>query len=76
MKIDRDLVAGARPDTAVSAPAILVRLCRDMNARVVMEGIETAEELAVARAIEADYCQDTTRPSGLAPPNVAPSLLA
>lgn len=58
VKFDRDLVAGVRPGTRqYSLLHSLARLCRDMNAKVVVEGVETRQELEVARAVGADYCQ-------------------
>jgi EAL domain-containing protein (putative c-di-GMP-specific phosphodiesterase class I) len=58
VKLDRELVAGVdkngRQRQLVSS---VVALCRDLDARVVVEGVETEEELAVLRETGADYAQ-------------------
>ena len=58
VKIDRDLVSGladgSRLFTLVTA---IVRLCSDLGARVVAEGIETPEELEAVIATGARYGQ-------------------
>jgi EAL domain-containing protein (putative c-di-GMP-specific phosphodiesterase class I) len=58
VKLDRELVArvreGSRQFRLVSS---VVRLCHDMGAKVVAEGIETVEELVVAEHAGAELCQ-------------------
>jgi EAL domain-containing protein (putative c-di-GMP-specific phosphodiesterase class I) len=58
VKLDRDLVAGVdknkRQGQLVSS---IVSLCRDLKARVVVEGVETEAELAVLRDTGADFAQ-------------------
>jgi len=58
VKLDRGLVAGVdknpRQRQLVSS---VVALCRDLKARVVVEGIETEDELAALRDTGADYAQ-------------------
>jgi EAL domain-containing protein (putative c-di-GMP-specific phosphodiesterase class I) len=70
VKLDRDLVAGVRYGTReFGLLESIARLCHEMGARVVSEGVETPEEFeAVARA-EVDYCQGYL----LARPAAAPS---
>jgi EAL domain-containing protein (putative c-di-GMP-specific phosphodiesterase class I) len=75
VKIDRDLVTGVRQDSRqFRLLRSITRLCQEMNGRVVVEGVETAEELAVAQAVGADFCQGyyLARP-GFPPPPVDPS---
>lgn len=58
VKLDRALVAQARHGSrSEQLVASLVRLCHDLDARVVVEGIETEDELAVARHAGADLVQ-------------------
>jgi EAL domain-containing protein (putative c-di-GMP-specific phosphodiesterase class I) len=58
VKLDRDLVAGVdknqRQRQLVSS---VVSLCRDLKARVVVEGVETEEEFAALRDTGADFAQ-------------------
>jgi EAL domain-containing protein (putative c-di-GMP-specific phosphodiesterase class I) len=58
VKLDRDLIAGVdknlRQRQLVSS---VVSLCRDLKAKVVVEGVETEDELAVLRDTGADYAQ-------------------
>ena len=58
VKLDRGLVAGVdknpRQRQLVSS---IVSLCRDLKAQVVVEGIETEEELAALRDSGADFAQ-------------------
>jgi EAL domain-containing protein (putative c-di-GMP-specific phosphodiesterase class I) len=50
VKLDRDLVAGLRVSTRLhKLVAAIVRLCNDMGAQVVAEGIETYDEFMAAR---------------------------
>jgi EAL domain-containing protein (putative c-di-GMP-specific phosphodiesterase class I) len=58
VKIDRDLIAGMREGTRqFRLVRAIAQLCRDMGAKVVCEGIETAAELDAVIAAGADYGQ-------------------
>lgn len=58
VKLDRELVAGIRDGSRQFKLLLsVVRLCRDMGARVVAEGIETASELVVVERAGVDFCQ-------------------
>lgn len=58
VKIDRELVAGVRNGTrGFRLLDALVRLVKAMGARAVIEGIETQEELSVAKMVGADLGQ-------------------
>jgi EAL domain-containing protein (putative c-di-GMP-specific phosphodiesterase class I) len=58
VKLDRQLIAGLAPRTRLHALVTsIVRLCRDLGARVVAEGIETAEELQAVIETGAHYGQ-------------------
>lgn len=58
VKLDRDLITGVREGTRqFKLLNSIVRLCNDMGAKVVAEGIETAEELVVAERSGVDFCQ-------------------
>jgi EAL domain-containing protein (putative c-di-GMP-specific phosphodiesterase class I) len=58
VKIDRELVAGLRGGSRLyKLVAAIVRLCNDMGAAVVCEGIETYDEFASARDAGAQYGQ-------------------
>lgn len=58
VKLDRSLVARLHDDTRMQVLLRhLVRLCEELGARVVAEGIETAEELAAVRSAGAHYGQ-------------------
>lgn len=58
VKLDRDLVAGLRAGSRLhKLVASIVRLCNEMGAAVVCEGIETYEEFAAARDAGAQYGQ-------------------
>ncbi len=75
VKIDRELVAGIRVgDRHFRLLRSIVDLCKQMDARVVAEGIETLEELAAAREAGADYAQGYlfARPEFPPPPVVWP----
>ena len=58
VKLDRELMSqvhhGSRQFQLLMS---IVRLCKDMGARVVAEGIETTEEYVVAEHAGADFCQ-------------------
>ncbi len=58
VKLDRELMSqvhhGSRQFKLLLS---IVRLCKDMGARVVAEGIETTEEYAVAEHAGVDFCQ-------------------
>jgi EAL domain-containing protein (putative c-di-GMP-specific phosphodiesterase class I) len=75
VKLDRELVSGVRDGSRqFRLLRSITALCQEMNARVVVEGVETAQELAVARAVGADFCQGyyLARP-GFPLPSVDPS---
>ncbi len=58
VKLDRDLVAGLRASTRLhKLVKSIVRLCNEMGAAVVCEGIETYEEFAAARDAGAQFGQ-------------------
>lgn len=70
VKIDRDLVTGLRRGTRLHRLVTsLVRLCVDMEAMVVVEGIETEEELDAVRSTGAHLGQGyfLARPASPAP---------
>ena len=58
VKLDRELMSqvhhGSRQFRLLMS---IVRLCKDMGARVVAEGIETTEEYVVAEHAGVDFCQ-------------------
>jgi EAL domain-containing protein (putative c-di-GMP-specific phosphodiesterase class I) len=58
VKLDRELISGVREGTRQFRLLIsIVRLCKDMGANVVAEGIETVAELVVSERAGVDYCQ-------------------
>lgn len=58
VKLDRDLIAGVREGSRqFRLFSSVVRLCKEMGAKVVAEGIETTPELVVAVRAEVDFCQ-------------------
>ncbi len=58
VKIDRELVAGLKAGTRLhKLVQSIVRLCNDMGAQVVCEGIETYDEFMAARDAGAQYGQ-------------------
>ncbi len=58
VKLDRQLVAGVRHNSRQEKLLrSIIRLCHDMDGKVVAEGIETFDELSAARNAGADYCQ-------------------
>jgi EAL domain-containing protein (putative c-di-GMP-specific phosphodiesterase class I) len=71
VKLDRKIVAGVDSSTRKhQLVSSIVRLCHEMGAEVVAEGIETAEELAALQDAGAQYGQGylLARPSFPAPP--------
>ncbi|MFO0678664.1 MAG: EAL domain-containing protein [Polyangiaceae bacterium] len=58
VKLDRGLIAGtkrgSRHERLISG---IVKMCNDLDATIVVEGIETEEELAVAEAAGAEFVQ-------------------
>lgn len=71
VKLDRDLVAGLRPGTRMfKLVSAIVVLCRELDAMVVAEGIETAEELAAVQEAGAHFGQGylLARPAFPPPP--------
>jgi EAL domain-containing protein (putative c-di-GMP-specific phosphodiesterase class I) len=72
VKIDRALVAGVRHDSRqFRLLRSIIRLCQEMDAKVVVEGVETIGELAATQDAGADLCQGyvLARP-GFPPPPV------
>jgi EAL domain-containing protein (putative c-di-GMP-specific phosphodiesterase class I) len=58
VKVDRSIIAGTRPGSrAEKLLCGIVELCHSLNAKVVVEGIETEEEASVARRAHADLVQ-------------------
>ncbi|MBT8495039.1 MAG: EAL domain-containing protein [Deltaproteobacteria bacterium] len=58
VKLDRGLIAGLTNETRLHRlVTAIVRLCTDLGAKVVAEGIETAEELRAVIATGAHYAQ-------------------
>lgn len=58
VKLDRELIAGVREGTRqFKLLQSVVRLCREMGAQVVAEGVETTPELVIAVRAEVDFCQ-------------------
>lgn len=58
VKLDRELVMDLRGDSRqFRLLKAIVHLCKEMEARVVAEGIETLLELALVRSAGVDYCQ-------------------
>jgi EAL domain-containing protein (putative c-di-GMP-specific phosphodiesterase class I) len=58
VKLDRDLIAGLTKDSRLfKLVAAIVRLCTELDARVVAEGIETVTELEAVIAAGARYGQ-------------------
>lgn len=71
VKLDRSLIAGVTAKSRLDRLLCsLVRLCHDMGARVVCEGIETEEEFRAVLAAGADFAQGyfLARPAYPAPP--------
>ncbi len=59
LKIDRSLVTGApdRPNQSAAAIAAVVGLAKAYGMRCLAEGVETAEQLALARKLDCTYAQ-------------------
>ncbi len=58
VKLDRELIAGVkRAGRLHKLVASLVRLCTDMGAKVVVEGIETYDEFRIAQDVGAQFGQ-------------------
>ncbi len=58
VKLDRQLIAGARSGTRqAKLVGGIVRMCNELGASVVAEGIETEEELGVAREAGVQFVQ-------------------
>lgn len=82
VKLDRDLIAGLRKGTRMfKLVAAIVVLCRELDAQVVAEGIETVEELEAVQEAGARYGQGylLARPAFPPPPitwpeNVVPKV--
>jgi len=77
VKLDRELIAGLAGDTRLmKLVTAIVRLCEDLGAAVVAEGIETSEELGAVLDAGVGYGQGyyLARPS-FPPPKVASDLM-
>jgi EAL domain-containing protein (putative c-di-GMP-specific phosphodiesterase class I) len=71
VKLDRELIAGLRPDTALfTLVSSIVELCHAQGAQVVAEGIETATEMRSVMDTGADLAQGyyLARPAATPPP--------
>jgi EAL domain-containing protein (putative c-di-GMP-specific phosphodiesterase class I) len=71
VKLDRELIAGLSRGTRLfKLVAGIVRLCSELDARVVAEGIETVEELGAVIEAGARYGQGylLARPANPLPP--------
>lgn len=78
VKIDRDLIIGIRQGTRqFRLLESIIHLCHEMEAKVVVEGIETVLELVSIIAAGADYGQGylLARPACPPPPAVWPDTL-
>lgn len=79
VKLDRELVMGLVKDSRMfKLVSAIVVLCRELDAMVVAEGIETREELEAVREAGAQYGQGylLARPSFPPPPVTWPAGLA
>jgi EAL domain-containing protein (putative c-di-GMP-specific phosphodiesterase class I) len=71
VKLDRDLIAGLTKDTRLfKLVSAIVRLCSELDSKVVAEGIETQTELEAVIAAGARYGQGyfLARPAFPPPP--------
>lgn len=58
VKLDRELISGVREGSRqFRLLESVVRLCKDMGAKVVAEGIETPPELVLVERAGVDFCQ-------------------
>lgn len=58
VKLDRSLIQGVEEgNRQAKLLRMMVRLCKNMGARVIAEGIETIRELVVAERAGVDFCQ-------------------
>ncbi len=76
MKLDRDLIAGLRKGSRMfKLVSAIVVLCRELDATVVAEGIETVEELEAVQEAGARFGQGylLARPAFPPPPIVWPA---
>jgi EAL domain-containing protein (putative c-di-GMP-specific phosphodiesterase class I) len=79
VKLDRDLIAGLTRDTRLfKLVSAIVRLCSELDSRVVAEGVETETELDAVIAAGARYVQGylLARPAFPPPPIVWPASVA
>lgn len=79
VKLDRGLIAGlARNTRLYKLVAGIVRLCGELDSKVVAEGIETEEELDAVIAAGARYAQGylLARPAYPPPPIIWPAAVA
>jgi EAL domain-containing protein (putative c-di-GMP-specific phosphodiesterase class I) len=77
VKLDRDLIAGLVKDTRMfKLVSAIVVLCKELDAMVVAEGIETAQELDAVTAAGARFGQGylLARPAFPPPPIAWPSV--
>jgi EAL domain-containing protein (putative c-di-GMP-specific phosphodiesterase class I) len=75
-KIDRYFVRGAQEDFYRQAVLkSVVQLARPFNARVIAEGVETEDDLAVTQASGIHFAQGFLL-GGLSEPNTAPAMVA
>jgi EAL domain-containing protein (putative c-di-GMP-specific phosphodiesterase class I) len=73
VKLDRDMVAGCSTEgSQFDLLCSIAKLCREVNAKVVAEGVETAEELEAVGAAGIEYCQGFL----LGRPKITPSPLS
>ena len=56
-KFDRQWLQAIRQPAQLRMLKMLLHYAREENKKTVLEGIETAEDLAVARLLEVDYVQ-------------------
>jgi EAL domain-containing protein (putative c-di-GMP-specific phosphodiesterase class I) len=69
VKLDRDLVRGCHEGSReFGLLKSITRLCHEMQAKVIAEGVETVDELKAVLAAEADYAQGYLLARPEAPP--------
>jgi EAL domain-containing protein (putative c-di-GMP-specific phosphodiesterase class I) len=73
VKLDRELVAGCTNEgNQFELLCSIAKLCREVDSRVVAEGVENAEELEAVSAAGIEYCQGFF----LGRPKISPSELS
>ena len=67
IKLDASLIRNVDSDTGCRAPAALIRFAEETGCKVVAEGVETQEELAMLRRLAVNKAQGYLlgRPSAL-----------